>query len=178
METGRRYASGEQTDIYVQFLRDGRVEQDLDDPWCRVRREQAAHGKWFERVRDLDEPPPRGSGTCSTTRAANAAVLLPPSDRGSPVDRHGSGTTPRASRHIRACSAIHSAGNGLSGAAKTPLQGRPERADGANRDRRPPGRPWRARRSRTDRTGCTVSRDLQPGAAMRGHPSGPSVKGE
>lgn len=36
------------------------MERDLDDPWCRERREQTALGKRFERVRIVDGPPTEG----------------------------------------------------------------------------------------------------------------------
>lgn len=60
LETRRRYASDEETDTYRQFIAEGRVDWDLDDPWCVGRREQSALGKRFERVRILDEPPTVG----------------------------------------------------------------------------------------------------------------------
>ncbi|MFE6127537.1 DUF6879 family protein [Streptomyces sp. NPDC056437] len=60
LETRRRYASDETTDTYAQFLAEGRVDWDLDDAWCRERREQTAYGKRFERVRVLDTPPTDG----------------------------------------------------------------------------------------------------------------------
>ncbi|WP_308307619.1 DUF6879 family protein [Streptomyces sp. ISL-10] len=56
LETRRRYAFDEATDTYAQFLAEGRVDWDLADPWCVERREQAALGKRFERVRILDGP--------------------------------------------------------------------------------------------------------------------------
>ncbi|MGW0704164.1 DUF6879 family protein [Streptomyces sp. NPDC002867] len=60
LETRRRYAWDEQQDTYRQFVTEGRVDWDLDDPWCRERREQVALGRRFERVRILDEPPTAG----------------------------------------------------------------------------------------------------------------------
>jgi hypothetical protein len=45
LETRRRYASDEETDTYRQFLTEGRVDWDLEDPWCTGRREQSALGK-------------------------------------------------------------------------------------------------------------------------------------
>ncbi|MFF3121358.1 DUF6879 family protein [Streptomyces sp. NPDC057908] len=42
LETRRRYASDEETDTYRQFLASGRVDRDLDDPWCTGRRDQFA----------------------------------------------------------------------------------------------------------------------------------------
>jgi hypothetical protein len=56
LETRRRYASDEAMDTYQQFLREGRVDWDLDDPWCVERREQTALGKRIARVRVVDEP--------------------------------------------------------------------------------------------------------------------------
>ncbi|MFB7711572.1 DUF6879 family protein [Streptomyces sp. NPDC056105] len=60
LETRCRYASDEGTDTYAQFLAEGRVDWDLDDPWCVERRDQKALGKRFERVRILDEPQTEG----------------------------------------------------------------------------------------------------------------------
>uniref|UniRef100_A0AAU1I199 DUF6879 domain-containing protein n=1 Tax=Streptomyces sp. NBC_00180 TaxID=2903632 RepID=A0AAU1I199_9ACTN len=60
LETRRRYAWDEQQDTYRQFLAQGRVDWDLNDPWFRERREQAALGKQFERVRIVDQPPTEG----------------------------------------------------------------------------------------------------------------------
>lgn len=56
LETRRRYAWDEQQDTYREFLDRGCVDWDLTDPWCQERREQAALGKTFQRVRILDEP--------------------------------------------------------------------------------------------------------------------------
>ncbi len=60
LETRRRYASDEETDTYRRFMAGEPVGWDLDDAWCTNRREQAAMGKRFERVRILDEPPTPG----------------------------------------------------------------------------------------------------------------------
>ncbi|MGW3913174.1 DUF6879 family protein [Streptomyces sp. NPDC005070] len=60
LETRRRYASDETTGTYAQFLAEGRVDWDLDDPWCTGRRQQSALGKRFERARIVDEPPTVG----------------------------------------------------------------------------------------------------------------------
>lgn len=60
LESRRRYASDEATPTYQQFEHDGRVDWDLDDPWCVERREQTALGKRIERVRIVDEPPTAG----------------------------------------------------------------------------------------------------------------------
>ncbi|MCZ0979406.1 hypothetical protein O1L60_10655 [Streptomyces diastatochromogenes] len=60
LETRRRYAWDEQQDTYRQFAAGEPVEWDLDDPWCRERREQTALSKRFERVRVVDEPPTPG----------------------------------------------------------------------------------------------------------------------
>ncbi|MCI3929178.1 DUF6879 family protein [Streptomyces sp. AN091965] len=74
LETRRRYASDEGTDTYAQFVAEGRVDWDLDDTWCRGRREQAALGKRFERVRILDEPPTEGQLYLLDNARRNAAV--------------------------------------------------------------------------------------------------------
>ncbi|MGW7260802.1 DUF6879 family protein [Streptomyces sp. NPDC054834] len=74
LETRRRYAWDEQQDTYRQFLAAGRVDWDLDDPWCRERREQAALGKRFERVRILDEPPTEGQRYLLDNARRNTAV--------------------------------------------------------------------------------------------------------
>lgn len=60
LESRGRYAWDEQQDTYRQFTAGEPVAWDLDDPWCRERREQVALGKRFERVRILDEPPTPG----------------------------------------------------------------------------------------------------------------------
>jgi hypothetical protein len=69
LETRRRYASDEAMDTYQQFLREGRVDWDLDDPWCVERREQTALGKRIARVRSSTRRPRPASCTCSTTPA-------------------------------------------------------------------------------------------------------------
>ncbi|MFF3955424.1 DUF6879 family protein [Streptomyces sp. NPDC001890] len=74
LETRRRYASDEETDTYRQFLAEGRVDWDLDDPWCTGRRDQSALGKRFERVRILDEPPTPGQRYLLDNARRNAAV--------------------------------------------------------------------------------------------------------
>ncbi|MGX1507640.1 UNVERIFIED_CONTAM: hypothetical protein RKD43_006265 [Streptomyces graminofaciens] len=74
LENRLRYASDEQTDTYQQFLAEGRVDWDLDDDWCRGRREQAALGKRFERVRILDEPPTVGQRYLLNNARRNTAV--------------------------------------------------------------------------------------------------------
>ncbi|MER5467207.1 DUF6879 family protein [Streptomyces sp. NPDC002685] len=74
LETRRRYASDEATDTYAQFLSEGRVDWDLDDPWCANRREQSALGKRFERVRILDEPPTEGQRYLLDNARRNTAV--------------------------------------------------------------------------------------------------------
>ncbi|QCX75080.1 hypothetical protein C9F11_06900 [Streptomyces sp. YIM 121038] len=74
LETRGRYASDEATDTYAQFLAEGRVDWDFDDPWCRGRREQAALGKRFERVRVLDEPPTAGQLYLLDNARRNTAV--------------------------------------------------------------------------------------------------------
>lgn len=74
LETRRRYAFDEQQDTYTQFLAEGRVDWDLDDPWCVERREQSALGKRFERVRILDEPPTDGQQYLLDNARRNTAV--------------------------------------------------------------------------------------------------------
>ncbi|MET7453943.1 DUF6879 family protein [Streptomyces sp. NPDC005574] len=74
LETRRRYASDEATDTYQQFTAGEPVTWDLDDEWCRGRREQAALGKRFERVRILDEPPTEGQRYLLDNARRNAAV--------------------------------------------------------------------------------------------------------
>ncbi|MFF2328342.1 MULTISPECIES: DUF6879 family protein [unclassified Streptomyces] len=74
LETRRRYASDEETDTYRQFLAEGRVDWDLDDPWCTGRRDQSALGKRFERVRILDEPPTPGQRYLLDNARRNTAV--------------------------------------------------------------------------------------------------------
>ncbi|MFI5771402.1 DUF6879 family protein [Streptomyces sp. NPDC051658] len=74
LETRRRYASDEETDTYRQFLAEGHVDWDLDDPWCAGRRDQSALGKRFERVRILDEPPTPGQRYLLDNARRNTAV--------------------------------------------------------------------------------------------------------
>ncbi|MEU1019265.1 DUF6879 family protein [Streptomyces sp. NPDC005900] len=74
LETRRRYAFDEQQETYAQFLAEGRVDWDLNDPWCAERREQTALGKRFERVRILDEPPTVGQRYLLDNARRNAAV--------------------------------------------------------------------------------------------------------
>ncbi|GHF73856.1 DUF6879 family protein [Streptomyces thermodiastaticus] len=74
LETRRRYAWDEQQDTYHRFLEHGRVDWDLDDPWCQERREQAALGKAFQRVRILDEPPTEGQRYLLDNARRNSAV--------------------------------------------------------------------------------------------------------
>ncbi|MFF3392364.1 DUF6879 family protein [Streptomyces sp. NPDC002669] len=74
LETRRRYASDEETATYRQFLAEGRVDWDLDDPWCTGRRDQSALGKRFERVRILDEPPTPGQRYLLDNARRNTAV--------------------------------------------------------------------------------------------------------
>ncbi|MET8409683.1 DUF6879 family protein [Streptomyces sp. NPDC005195] len=74
LETRRRYASDETTSTYAQFLAEGHVEWDLDDPWCAGRRAQSSLGKRFERVRILDEPPTVGQRYLLDNARRNTAV--------------------------------------------------------------------------------------------------------
>jgi hypothetical protein len=74
LETRRRYAWDEQQDTYREFVAEGRVDWDLDDPWCQERREQTALGKTFSRVRILDEPPTEGQRYLLDNARRNQAV--------------------------------------------------------------------------------------------------------
>ncbi|MFE6487990.1 DUF6879 family protein [Streptomyces sp. NPDC057757] len=74
LETRRRYAWDEQQPEYAQFRAEGRVDWDLDDPWCLERREQSALGKRFERVRVVDEPPTEGQRYLLDNARRNTAV--------------------------------------------------------------------------------------------------------
>lgn len=74
LETRRRYATDEATETYRQFAAGQAVTWDVDDPWCVERREQAALGKRFERVRILDEPPTEGQRYLLDNARRNAAV--------------------------------------------------------------------------------------------------------
>ncbi|MEV8431986.1 DUF6879 family protein [Streptomyces chartreusis] len=74
LETRRRYAWDERQDTYRQFLAEGRVDWDLNDPWCQERREQAALGKRFERVRVVDEPLTEGQRYLLDNARRNAAA--------------------------------------------------------------------------------------------------------
>lgn len=74
LETRRRYASDEAAATYTQFLAEGRVDWDLDDPWCVGRREQRDLGKRFERVRILDTPATVGQRYLLDNARRNAEV--------------------------------------------------------------------------------------------------------
>ncbi|MFI8425115.1 DUF6879 family protein [Streptomyces sp. NPDC085479] len=74
LETRRRYAWDERQDTYRQFAAGEVVEWDLDDPWCRERREQTALGKRFERVRVVDEPATPGQLYLADNARRNRAV--------------------------------------------------------------------------------------------------------
>ncbi|GHA95646.1 hypothetical protein GCM10010330_57290 [Streptomyces tendae] len=61
LETRSRYASDETAPTYAQFTRGEPVDwSGADLEWCAERREQAALGKKFERVRVIDQPPTTG----------------------------------------------------------------------------------------------------------------------
>ncbi|MFJ3791202.1 DUF6879 family protein [Kitasatospora sp. NPDC090091] len=60
LETRRRYRSDEREETYRRFAAGQDAGWDLEDPWCLSRREQAALGKRFERVRIMDDPPTPG----------------------------------------------------------------------------------------------------------------------
>jgi hypothetical protein len=75
LEVRRRYASDEITDTYAQFLRGEPVNwEGVDAQWCAGRREQAALGKRFERVRILDSPPTPGQLYLLDNARRNSAV--------------------------------------------------------------------------------------------------------
>jgi len=74
LETRRRYAWDERQDTYRQFATGQPVEWDLNDPWCRERREQTALGKRFERVRVVDEPATPGQLYLADNARRNRAV--------------------------------------------------------------------------------------------------------
>lgn len=74
LETRRRYRSDEQTETYHQFATGQPADWDLDDPWCRSRREQVAMGKRFERVRIMDNPPTPGQRYLLDNAKRNSAV--------------------------------------------------------------------------------------------------------
>jgi len=75
LETRRRYASDETTDTYAQFLRGEPVDWEGKDPeWCAERREQAALGKRFERVRIVDNPPTPGQFYLLDNARRNSSV--------------------------------------------------------------------------------------------------------
>ncbi|MGW0667775.1 DUF6879 family protein [Streptomyces sp. NPDC002746] len=74
LETRRRYHSDERTETYRRFNAGQPVGWDLDDPWCRSRREQAAMGKRFERVRIMDNPPTPGQRYLLDNAERNCAV--------------------------------------------------------------------------------------------------------
>ncbi|MFJ1790678.1 DUF6879 family protein [Kitasatospora griseola] len=60
LETRRQYRSDEQSETYRRFVAGEDPGWELDDPWCRNRREQTAKGKRIERVRIMDNPPTMG----------------------------------------------------------------------------------------------------------------------
>ncbi|MFI5523807.1 DUF6879 family protein [Streptomyces platensis] len=75
LETRRRYASDEETETYAQFSRGEPVVWDgVDAEWCAKRREQAALGKRFERVRIVDNPPTTGQLYLLDNAKRNSAV--------------------------------------------------------------------------------------------------------
>jgi hypothetical protein len=75
LETRRRYASDELTDTYAQFTRGEPVHwEGIDAEWCAERREQAALGKRFERVRIADDPPTPGQLYLLDNARRNSAV--------------------------------------------------------------------------------------------------------
>ncbi|MDH6136734.1 hypothetical protein P3T37_006165 [Kitasatospora sp. MAA4] len=74
LETRRRYHSDEQTETYRRFAAGQAAGWDLEDPWCRSRREQVARGKRFERVRIMDNPPTPGQRYLLDNAERNSAV--------------------------------------------------------------------------------------------------------
>ncbi|MFE7192286.1 DUF6879 family protein [Kitasatospora sp. NPDC057541] len=74
LETRRRYRSDELTETYRRFAAGQPAGWDLEDPWCRSRREQVALGKRFERVRIMDAPPTPGQRYLLDNAERNSAV--------------------------------------------------------------------------------------------------------
>ncbi|MFG2846124.1 DUF6879 family protein [Kitasatospora sp. NPDC048296] len=74
LETRRQYRSDEQHETYRRFVAGLDPEWDLEDPWCRSRREQSALGKRFERVRIMDNPPTLGQRYLLNNAERNNAV--------------------------------------------------------------------------------------------------------
>ncbi|MER6397484.1 DUF6879 family protein [Kitasatospora sp. NPDC001603] len=74
LETRRRYRSDEQTETYRRFAAGQAPGWDLEDPWCRSRREQVALGKRFELVRIMDNPPTFGQRYLLDNAERNGAV--------------------------------------------------------------------------------------------------------
>ncbi|MEU3656957.1 DUF6879 family protein [Streptomyces sp. NPDC032161] len=75
LETRRRYASDELTDTYAQFVRGEPVDwEGADAESCEERRQQAALGQQFERVRLVDTPPTAGQLYLLDNARRNSAV--------------------------------------------------------------------------------------------------------
>ncbi|MFC5667542.1 DUF6879 family protein [Kitasatospora misakiensis] len=74
LETRRRYRSDERTETYRRFAAGQAAGWDLEDSWCRSRREQVALGKRFERVRVMDGPPTPGQRYLLDNAQRNSAV--------------------------------------------------------------------------------------------------------
>ncbi|MFJ9694728.1 DUF6879 family protein [Kitasatospora sp. NPDC101183] len=74
LETRRRYRSDERTETYRRFVAGQAAGWDLDDGWCRSRREHVALGKRFERVRIMDNPPTPGQRYLLDNAERNSAV--------------------------------------------------------------------------------------------------------
>jgi hypothetical protein len=60
LETRGRYLSDTEDESFEGFTRTGTAEWEPDDPWLVARRNDAAQGKRFERVRIVDNPPTLG----------------------------------------------------------------------------------------------------------------------
>ncbi|MFJ3162126.1 DUF6879 family protein [Streptomyces kanasensis] len=74
LETRRRYASDEATDMYAQFVAGQPVAWDYADRWSNNVRAQTAQGKRFERVRLVDDPPTVGQLFLLDNARRNCAV--------------------------------------------------------------------------------------------------------
>ncbi|MFJ3497579.1 DUF6879 family protein [Streptomyces sp. NPDC086091] len=74
LETRRRYASDEATDTYRQFVEKGEADWTLDNPYCRMIRQQTDLGKRVERVRIVDEAPTTGQLYLLDNAKRNSAI--------------------------------------------------------------------------------------------------------
>ncbi|MFD3972512.1 DUF6879 family protein [Streptomyces cyaneofuscatus] len=74
LESRQRFASDEATDTYRQFIENGTVDWDEDDPYCELIRSQTAQGKRVERVRIVDQPPTTGQRYLLDNAKRNSAL--------------------------------------------------------------------------------------------------------